>query len=247
MDQKQSAYLYGITTLQVSKLDCDGIGNPAQKVYFAPFGGVWVVLSYLSPDFGEVSIEDAVQHMRVLENVMTQAPVLPVRFGTVAESMAELEKVIIRNELAIKQELDRLEGQYEVGIKGYWRQEGIVAELKTAKDYVALLEQAQHDPQAGIELGQRVEAIVNEWRQEFETKYHPELARIATESILGEAMSVEMLYNGSFLVRPEQDPQLKERLLEIADRKLEQRFEFHYTTKLPPYNFVKLKLHWGNK
>jgi hypothetical protein len=96
-------------------------------------------------------------------------------------------------------------------------------------------------------LGQRVEAIVNEWRANFAAKYHQELSGIATESLLGEAGSVEMIYNGSFLVKPEQDQQLKERLMEIADTKLDQRFEFHYTTKLPPYNFVKLKLYWGNK
>jgi hypothetical protein len=134
-----------------------------------------------------------------------------------------------------------------VGVKGYWRKEKIVAELKREKDYDVLLEQAKNDPQSGIELGQRVEAIVNEWRNKIEARYHPKLAEIATESTLGETMSVEMIYNGSFLVKPEQDRQLKERLLEIADQKLEQRFEFNYTTKLPPYNFVKLNLHWGNK
>jgi hypothetical protein len=247
MNQKQSAYLYGITAVQLGEVDCNGIGNPAQKVHIVPIGGVGVVLSYLSPDFGEVNIENAVQHMRVLENVMEKTAVLPIRFGMLVESMAELKQVIVRNEFAIKKELARLKSKYEVGIKGYWRQEKVVAELRQQKDYLALLEQAKESSQAGMELGQRVETVVNGWRDKFANNYHPELARIATESILGETVSVEMLYNGSFLVKPEQDFQLKERLLEIADVKLDQCFEFHYTTKLPPYNFVKLKLHWGNQ
>jgi hypothetical protein len=247
MDKEQSAYLYGITSLLIGELDCRGVGTPPQAVRLMPVGGVGVVLSYLSPDFGEVGIEDALHHMRVLEKIMEQATVLPIRFGTLAESLDELKKMIRRNEFAIKKELYRLKDKYEVGVKGYWRKEKIVAELKREKDYDVLLEQAKNDPQSGIELGQRVEAIVNEWRNKIEARYHPKLAEIATESTLGETMSVEMIYNGSFLVKPEQDRQLKERLLEIADQKLEQRFEFNYTTKLPPYNFVKLNLHWGNK
>jgi hypothetical protein len=247
MDKKQSAYLYGITSLQIGEIDCRGVGTPPQEVRLIPVGGVGVVLSYLSPDFGEVGIEDAIHHMRVLENTMQKSTVLPIRFGTLAESLDELKKMITRNEFAIKKELYRLKDKYEVGIKGYWRKEKIVAEMKHEKDYEALLAQTKNDPQSGIELGQRVEAIVNDWRDKIEAKYHPKLAEVATESTLGETMSVEMIYNGSFLVKPEQDLQLKERLLEIADQKLEQRFEFHYTTKLPPYNFVKLNLHWGNK
>jgi hypothetical protein len=247
MEPKKSAYLYGITTLQHDESGGDGIGTPAQKVYVVPIGGVGVILSYLSPDFAEVNIEDAVQHMRVLENMMSQTTVLPIRFGTLTESMAELKKVILRNELAIKRELARLKNKYEVGIKGYWRQEKVIAELRQQKDFAALLEEAKQNREAGMVLGQRAEAIVNDWRAKFAAKYHQELAGIAIANILGEAGSVEMIYNGSFLVKPEQDLQLKERLLEIADKKLDQRFEFHYTTKLPPYNFVKLKLHWGKK
>ncbi|MGD8400602.1 MAG: GvpL/GvpF family gas vesicle protein, partial [Bacillota bacterium] len=210
MESKQNAYLYGITTLQIGKVDCDGVGTPAQKAHLVPIGGVGVILSYLSSEF-EVNIDDAVRHMRVLENVMDRTTVLPIRFGTLTGSMAELKKVILRNELAIKKELARLKNKYEVGIKGYWRQEKVIAELRQQKGFASLLEEAKQSREAGMTLGQRVEAIVNEWRANFAAKYHQELSGIATESLLGEAGSVEMIYNGSFLVKPEQDQQLKER------------------------------------
>ncbi|TCL56794.1 gas vesicle protein GvpL/GvpF [Hydrogenispora ethanolica] len=245
MGKKQGAYLYGITAMQVGEVDCPGIGTPPQKVHLVPAGGVGLIITHLSPDFEDVSIEDAVQHVRVLENVMAKSPVLPIRFGTVAESLADLKRMVASHEFVIRKELNRLKGKYEVGVKAYWRKEVILEELQQSKDYSTLVEQAQQDSRTAIELGQRIESIANEWRSKFEEQFHPELARLTTDSIVGEAMGVEMVYNGSFLVTPEQDQRLKEKVVDIAEKKLASKIEFHYTTNLPPYNFVKLKLHWG--
>lgn len=245
MGKKQGAYLYGITSMQVGEIECPGIGNPPQAVHLVPAGSGAIILTYLTPDFSDVSIEDAVQHVRVLEKVMATAPVLPVRFGTIVESLSDIKRMVASHEFVIKKELNRLKGKYEVGVKAYWRKEVVIAELQQSKDYATLVEQAQHNSQTAIELGQRIETIVNDWRVKFEEQFHPELARLATDHTVGEAMGVEMIYNGSFLVTPEQDHRLKDKVVEIAEKKLNSKMEFHYTTNLPPYNFVKLKLHWG--
>jgi hypothetical protein len=243
----QNAYLYGIVACQVGEIAGHPDGIFGQKVQLLPVGDVGVILSYLDPDCPEVGLEDAVQHMRVLETAMAKTTVLPIRFGTIAESVPELKKMIIQSQFAIKKELNRLKDHYEVGIKGYWRKAKIIEELEREKDYPGLVEQAKNNPQAGLELGQRVEAVVNGWREKLVDRFHPELARLATASELGEIMSVELIYNGAFLVTQEQDLRLKSQLLAIVEQKLEDRFEFHYTTKLPPYNFVRLNLHWGRR
>jgi uncharacterized protein with LGFP repeats len=102
------------------------------------------------------------------------------------------------------------------------------------------------DPQTALELGQRVESVVNEFRDKMENTIHPYLSAVTTENTTDEMMSAEMLYNASFLVNVTQDAELKKRVEKTA-QKYPELVEFHYTTWLPPYNFVKMNLGWKGK
>ena len=238
-------YLYGIIPLKSGEIaGCEGIGG--FKVYAEPVGGVSLLISRFSDGLYEIELEDAIKHVRVLEKVMDQMPVIPIRFGTVIKSMDVLTRTILANTFKIKNELQRLSSKFEVGVKAYWKKEFIQQELANAfKDHAQLTSKASTDQQAAVELGQRVESIVEMWRERFKDTHHL-LSGFATDSYLGEPISVEMVYNGSFLVDIRQEVKLKQNVLEIGE-KLSEKFSFHYTTHLPPYNFVALDLNWGNR
>ncbi len=246
MKRSQEIYLYGIIPARVGLLsDCEGVVN--LEVYAVPVGGVSILISYLDSESTDLNIEDAIRHVKVLEKVMEQSAEIPVKIGTVVESYESLKKLITAKSNLLKRELQRLHDRYEVGVKAYWKKEAVISELKHRfKDHSGLTAKAQLDPQAALELGQRVEEVVNEFRAEMENKVHPNLSAAAEENTTGEMMSAEMLYNGSFLVNAGQDEELKKRVEKIA-RKYPEMVEFHYTTKLPPYNFVKMNLSWRGK
>jgi hypothetical protein len=246
MKNKQGIYLYGIVPLQIGAFpECKGIGN--LDVHIIPVGGVSILASYMDPSIGDIGLDDAIKHVRVLETMMSNSPVIPIRFGTVTESLEELKRLTMLKKDELKKELQRLDGKFEVGIKAYWRKEQLVKELaKRFADQRSLTAKAQLNPEAAIMLGQRVQTVVDEWRENLQNKLHPYFSQIATDNMLGEPMSVEMLYNGSFLVNNEQETKLKMRVEEIADKNGE-KIEFHYTTMLPPYNFVNIELSWRGK
>jgi hypothetical protein len=239
--RNQDVYLYGIIPAQLGLVsDCKGVAD--LPVYAVPVGGVAILVSYLDTGTTDLNIEDAVKHVKVLETVMKQAAVIPVKFGTAVVSFESLKKLIAAKSDLLKRELQRLQDKYEVGVKTYWKKEAVLIELKQRfKDHSDLLARAQSEPHAALELGQRVEAIVDEFREKMEYSTHPYLRAAATESTFGEMMSAEMVYNGSFLVNAAQDEELKKRVEKIA-RKYPEMVEFHYTTWLPPYNFVKINL-----
>lgn len=241
MKQKQGVYLYGLIPTQVGLVpDCEGVAN--LKVYAVPVGGVSVLASYFTSEQDGLNIEDAIKHVKVLEIVMRQSAVIPIKFGTVTESLEELKKLITAQANLLKKELQRLDGKYEVGVKAYWRKEAVLKELKHRfKDHANLIARAQLDPQTALELGQKVEAVVNEFREKMESTVHSYLSVVTTENTIGEMMGPEMLYNGSFLVNTAQDELLKQRVENTA-LKYPELIEFHYTTQLPPYNFVKINL-----
>jgi Gas vesicle synthesis protein GvpL/GvpF len=244
--QNQEVYLYGIIPAQIGLVsDCEGVAN--LKVYAVPVGGVAILTSYLDIEEPDLNIEDAVKHVKVLETAMKQSAVIPIKFGTVVESFEEFKKLMIAKSDLLKKELQRLHGKYEVGVKAYWKKEAVLIELKHRfKDHASLIARAQLDPQAALELGQRVEAVVNEFREKMENTIHSYFSTAAADNTTGEMMSAEMLYNGSFLVNAAQDEELKKRVEKTA-QKYSEMIEFHYTTWLPPYNFVKNNLAWRGK
>lgn len=250
MKQKEGSrgrvYLYGIIPAQMGVIpDCEGVAK--LKVYAVPVGGVSVLASYPDDEQDDLDIADAVKHVKVLETAMKQSAVIPIKFGTVCESLEALKKLIAAQSDMLKKELQRLKGKYEVGVKAYWKKEAVLKELKRRfKGHVNLIARAKLDPEAALELGQRVEAIVNEFRGMMENSVHPYLSAAAEENTMGEMMSTEMLYNGSFLVNPVQDETLKHKVEKTAE-KYPEMLEFHYTTMLPPYNFVKINLSRRNK
>jgi hypothetical protein len=59
-----------------------------------------------------------IRHQEVVAGVMRHSPVLPVRFGTIFASLANLEKVLQRHSETIAGFLDRLTDQEEWAVKG---------------------------------------------------------------------------------------------------------------------------------
>jgi len=59
-----------------------------------------------------------IRHQEVVAGVMRHSPVLPVRFGTIFSSLANLEKVLQRHSEAIAGFLERLTDQEEWAVKG---------------------------------------------------------------------------------------------------------------------------------
>lgn len=241
------AYLYGIIPLKNGEIKgCEGIGEPGLGVFAVPVEGVSFLVSYLPKNFKEVEIDDAVKHVKVLEQLMDDYPVIPVKFGTVVKSFDHLKPMMRKNRSQIKSELKRLTHKYEVGIKAYWKKDFIQEQLKRVfEDLPVLQAQVETNPEAAVELGKRAEELINTYRDNL-LKLHRHLAQFTTDDFLGEPMSVEMVYNGSFLVDSEQDSALKQHLEAYADKNVE-KYEFHFTTHLPPYNFVEIELNLGGK
>ena len=110
-----------------------GIDEP-HPPFFRRSGRVAAVLSRVSQsEFcgspGEKNLQDlawlaprACRHEAVLEQVMRMGAVLPARFGTLFSSMASLESFMRLHESAMGRFLERVAGQEEWSVKGFFDQ-----------------------------------------------------------------------------------------------------------------------------
>jgi hypothetical protein len=74
-----------------------------------------------------------IRHQEVVARVMSHSPVLPVRFGTIFASLANLEKVLQRHSGTIAGFLERLTDQEEWAVKGMLDRAGAKEELFSLK------------------------------------------------------------------------------------------------------------------
>lgn len=76
-------------------------------------------------------------HTRVLEALMARTTVLPMRFGIVADDLAEAQRLVAAQTAAIAPQMERLGGHVEVGLRVAWPREAALAELLRADPALA--------------------------------------------------------------------------------------------------------------
>jgi hypothetical protein len=67
------------------------------------------------------------EHDQVVATLMEDGPVLPMRFGTVVESEAEVRDLLARREEDLRVQLAHVSGRVEMGVRKPWERGPIVA------------------------------------------------------------------------------------------------------------------------
>lgn len=126
-------YLYGLlapgrTPPTADLAALDGVTGPVTALE-TPAACVLVS----SHDGGEIlpTRRSLMRHLRVLEALMAFGPLLPMRFGLVAESSAEVTALVDGRRDEIRREFDRLADRVEIGVRVTGDREAAIATLLT--------------------------------------------------------------------------------------------------------------------
>lgn len=101
--------------------------DETQPVFFLEQDGIVAVIGHASSsEFNEKNLGDldwigvrGSRHEQVVEAVMENSPVVPVRFGTLFHSRTTLSRFLNRNSKIVSRILNALQGKAEWSIKGY--------------------------------------------------------------------------------------------------------------------------------
>lgn len=143
----QGLYLYCLTRLsRLPPLPLLGPGVDGQSslavATYQDLAAVWspVPVEDFSGPEAEERLRDltwigprVIRHQEVVAGVMCHSPVLPVRFGTIFASLANLEKVLQRHSDTIAEFLERLTDQEEWAVKGMLDRPGAKGKLFALK------------------------------------------------------------------------------------------------------------------
>ncbi|MBU0999665.1 GvpL/GvpF family gas vesicle protein [Patescibacteria group bacterium] len=257
---QEGIYIYCIIEeSQYQSFGTGAVGDRGDEVHTLCFNDIAAVVSNSPIKRYPVSRENLLPHERVIEEVMKEYTVLPVRFATITESEDKVKKILEREYDKFKDLLDKIKGKKELGVKAVFSAKGEPAsggkkdiydhilekyedikKLKTA--LVSKASQATYNQ--SVEIGKMVEAALEKEKESCKQDILNTLMPLAQKNKINDTYGERMIINAAFLVNEENEAAFDKAVDEL-DARYGDRVKFKYVGTLPPFNFVNLIIELG--
>jgi len=234
-----------------------GIGGRGDHVHTVGHRDVAAVVSDSPVMKYVISREHMMAHQLVMEKVMADYTVLPVRFGTVAEGTEGMtpeervkEQVLKERYAEFKDLLDKMRNNVELGLKALWKNmdaifQEIVQENKTIQELKnRLLSKRSFEAyDERVRVGELVKAALEAKKGKESKELLNALKRLTVDHRLNKCFGNRMLMNAAFLVKAEREKEFDEQVNQLTV-KLDGRIDLKYVGPVPPCNFVEIEIAW---
>ncbi|MCP8313678.1 MAG: GvpL/GvpF family gas vesicle protein [archaeon] len=223
-----------------------GIGNRDDEVYTIPYKDISAVVSNTPLLEYEPNEENALAHMNVIQRVMQDYTVLPLKFCTIFKGEENLKKSLTTLYHEFKAEFERLRDKIEVGVKILWQPKRAIDEVRRTSEKVKGIEREMKSKPQRIgqilkaKLDVAIKDELNRKADEYSEAIFEELKKHAIDSRKSRMVGY-MILNGAFLLHKSNVDDFKIALERIKSRYEPKGLEFIFSGPWPPYNFVKIR------
>jgi hypothetical protein len=204
-----------------------------------------------------ISRENMMAHQVVMEKVMTDYTVLPVRFGTVAEGTAATtpedrikERVLKERYVEFQDLLDRMRNKSELGLKVLWKNmdvifQEIVAEnraIQKLKNRI-LSKHPFETYDEKVRIGELVQAALEAKKVKESKEILGVLKRLSVDHRINKLFGDRMIMNAAFLIERHREKEFDEQVNRLTAT-LDGKIDLKYVGPVPPCNFVEIEIAW---
>jgi hypothetical protein len=241
---KEGKYIYCIIKTDSSpNFGPIGIGGCGDEVTTISCEGLSAVVSNTPMTRYTLSRENLITHEKVIEKVMQEFTVLPVRFCSIAESADEIRNLLGKRHREFKSLLRDMDGKIELGLKCFFKDmKAIYKEIANSPEVSAKRKKGASSLDDQIEAGKLVERLLENKKEAEGEEILSHLRRSAYDIALGKLLTENMFLNASFLVDKAREPEF-DTLVDRLDKKYKDRGQFKYVGPVPPFNFVNVVIH----
>jgi hypothetical protein len=252
--QTEGKYIYCIikTKGQPEQFGPIGIGGRGDELYSICCDDIAAVVSNSPIKKYSVSRENLIFHECAIEEVMKTHTVLPVRFCTIAKDENKVRKILEKEHDRFSGLLGDMEGKKELGLKAVFKEETIYKEIladydeiRMGKEKMAKEPQSAHAHQKLMQIGEMVEAALEEEKSKWKEDILSGLMPLALEVKANNTYGERMIMNAAFLVEKTKEAAFDIKVNELAD-KYGDKITFKYVGTLPPFNFVNIEIITGD-
>jgi hypothetical protein len=227
-----------------------GIGERGDVVHTLHFEDLAAVVSDSPVVEYDSSRRNMMAHTLVLEEVMQEFTILPVRFGTVGPSVEAIQEKLLKRRFGEFHGLLReMEGRVELGLKAFWYEDVIFQEIVEENPPIRRLRDSltgrpsEETYYERIRLGEMIEAAMWKKRDKDAEKILTSLRPLVRETRANKVIMDRMVLNAAFLVDEARQVEF-DAAVERLDEEVRKRLIFKYVGPVPPYNFVNIVVTW---
>jgi hypothetical protein len=206
------------------------------------------VVSDTSEKYYDSTRQNMTTHMRVLEEVMKEHTILPLKFNSISASEeAVREKLLEPAYEELLTRLDNVAGRVEMGVKVFWREDVLYREIVAENDDIRRLRDRidGRNPDATykerIRLGELTEKALLAKRERESEQMLLRLRPHVEDVCIREPATERMALNVALLVNKSKQAAFDESL-NALDREEGRRITMKCVGPAPLYNFVQLTL-----
>jgi hypothetical protein len=245
---KEGKYIYGIIRhpgpIEFGPI---GIGKRADLVYGVNFKDITAIVSNSPIIQYEARRVNMTTHEKVLEEIMKEHSVLPVRFSTISEhdNDSGILKILEKDYRKLDDLLTKMDGKKELGLK-ILAHEGPIYEsiLEKYDEIRALRDKLINLPvdkthYQRMKIGEMVAAALKKETEGYKNAFLDVLTPLSEDLKINDNYGEMMVINAAFLIKNINEPAFDE-AVNILDEKYGNLMTIKYVGTLPPYNFVNL-------
>ena len=245
---KEGKYIYGIIRHnEPIEYGPIGMGKRADMVYGINYKGITAIVSNSPVIIYEARRVNMITHEKVLEEVMKQFTVLPVRFSTISEhdDDAGILRILEKDYTKFDEMLSKMEGKKELGLKILAHEapiyESIIEKYEEIKSLRGKLMNLPVDKThyQRMKIGEMVAEALKKETANYKDIILDTLSPLAEDVKINDNYGEMMILNAAFLIK-----NTSEHEFDLAVNDLDEKFGnymvFKYVGTLPPYNFVNL-------
>jgi hypothetical protein len=185
-------------------------------------------------------------HHRVIREISAQSTLIPATFGHISDTDEQIRAVLRVNHTEIREELRRLSGKAEMGVKLVWDVDnifdflvGVDRELRSRRDRV--FGKSRPTMEDKLELGAFFDKLHRRERERLGNQIVEALRPVAGEFRVNPPADEKVVLNAAFLIERAREKEFEEALYRAANL-FDSNFALDYNGPWPPYNFVRLTL-----
>jgi hypothetical protein len=185
-------------------------------------------------------------HHRVIREISAQSTLIPATFGHISDNDEQIRAVLRVNHTEIREELRRLLGKAEMGVKLVWDVDNIFdflvgadRELRSRRDRV--FGKSRPTMEDKLELGAFFDKLHKRERERLSNQIVEALRPVAGEFRMNPPADEKVVLNAAFLIERAREKEFEEALYRAANL-FDSNFALDYNGPWPPYNFVRLTL-----
>ncbi len=249
--QRDGKYIYCIIASNYDiNLGPIGVGGRGDLVSTIGFESLCMVVSNHPLSRFVVNPENMLAHQHVIEQVMKEFnSVIPVRFGTIAATPDEIRNLLNRRYSEFMELLRDFENKVELNVRGTWKNIGEIykeidrehTELQKIRVEIEKLQDEKAKTLKIAEAGKMIEQALSEKKEAEAEKIIDAFRRSVFEYKQNKTSGDAMFMNTAFLVNSGREVEF-DNIMSDLGIKYQDRCDFIYTTPLPIFNFINLKI-----